>query len=302
MTDLPSSLNRARAAALAAARDVGEHLSDAYRRATGSQASSEASRRGSPPGPGRNGAVLPAQPSAGVRLDRPALYAHERYLPAFSRERPRLDQERPRNVRQFSDVAWGLPSPIENFAHQGLIDAPAVTADVQATQQRYGIPDSAMADPTMNERVRGLATGEGAPTRYPGPLDAPPSVQPPQQFAPDVMRRRGAFEGRRWLNGQPGVRNPATLSDYLSGLGGHSMPTEALRRINHHNRMISTQGMLNMRPEGAIRPGYLNPGSAPEPNRSAYTPPIRRVNTPEEARALPPGTRYVTPDGQEYER
>lgn len=240
-------------------------------------------------------------PLPGVQLRPPATYAHERYLPAFSREQPRLDQERPRNVRQFSDVAWGLPSPIENFAHQGLIDAPAVSQQISETQQRYGIPDSAMADPTMNERVRGLATGEGAPTRYPGPLDAPPSVQQPQSFAPDVMTPRSPFEGRRWLNGQPGVRNPATLTDYLAGLGNHSMPTEALRRINHHNRMIDTQGALNMRPPGAIRPGYYNPGSAPSQQRS-YTPPIRRVNTPEEAQGLPAGTRYVTPDGQEYER
>lgn len=247
-------------------------------------------------------ASAPRQVQQGVQLSNPATYAHERYLPAFSREQPRLDQERPRNVRQFSDVVQVTPGVLEIGERHGLIDAPAVSREIGATQQRYGIPDSAMTDPTMNARVRGLALGEGAPTRYPGPLDAPPSVQPPQAFAPNIMRQRSPFEARRWLNGQPGVREPASLGDYLSGLGNHNMPTEALRRINHHNRMISTQGMLNMRPAGAIRPGYLNPGAAPEPNRSAYTPPIRRVNTPEEARALPPGTRYATPDGQEYER
>ena len=284
------------------ASELGQGAADAYRRATGSQAASEASRRGSPPGPGRNGAVLPPQPGAGVRLEAPASYAHERYLPAFSREQPSLNQERPRNVRQFSEIAQTTPGVLEIGEYHGLIDAPAVSRQIGATQQRYRFPANTINDPAVQARLRGIAAGTGVPPVGPAPADAPgrersrgslnwKSAAPPVSVSDTTVSlpRRNPREAQNWFNGTPGVRNPGDMVDFIRGMQNNTLPTGVLSRVMGPGRMIETQGGLTPRP-------------GPSQNRASYTPRFVRVNTPEEARALPPGTHYTTPDGTEYQR
>lgn len=193
---------------------------------------------------GKNQASAATSPQAqpGVELSDPAQLPQ--WAPSFASE---SGGERPRFVRQLSEIAAPFPSPFERAQEFGQMPIPQREVATQAMiRGRIGdTPDPEwvrLRDPAFYDNIVAAANGEGALTRNPGPASAP---EQEQGWTPPPFRPVQEIDALAWLNGTPGVTQPASLRDFVRG----DIPTDALRRVLFASRMAS--GTAPIEPTGA---------------------------------------------------
>ena len=114
-------------------------------------------------------------------------------------------------------------------------------------------------------------------------------------------RHRDAFhigEQRRWLSNFETERNRIRHANKAVQENLTLKPEEKAKLIRPEPTL--TEYLANAPP--TIRDLFKGPTSDAGSDTKPSTSKAVRVSTPDEARALPAGTRYITPDGQEYTR
>lgn len=179
--------------------------------------------------------------------------------------------------------------------------AVSLSADVQKAQTALDLIDSIAGNPQATDPA--MQAPDPALDSITGIIQG--RLPPLTQAGTDLNTKIDQLKGQAFLEafsalkggGQITELEGKTATDAIARLNRAQSPEAFLAALADLRAVIST-GMTRAQQRAAGAQSYLNPGAQPPAVPAAPQGPVR-VNTPEEAMQLPPGTKIILPDGTE---